>query len=67
MLCTKDAWVFPLEISISDWALTPASYWSFVRPSGERGEVPDWTFLVHEFPEKGYVRAREIINPDQKK
>lgn len=61
MLCDKDAWVFPLEISIADETLSPRSMWQFTRPNGERGEVPDWDFLVEHFEDKGYLAPNDVI------
>ena len=66
MQCT-DPWVFPLHISIDSNLLSPKSYWSFQRPAGERGEVPDWAWLYKtwgETPSKAgnlYPKAEEII------
>lgn len=42
-----DKWYFPVEAEklFSSW-------WTLPRPSGEKGELPDWDWLGKAFPEK---------------
>jgi len=43
----EDKWYFPVTIEklFSSW-------WTLSRPSGEKGELPDWDWLSRAFPEK---------------
>lgn len=57
MDCT-DPWVFPLRVRAGASSLGSRT-WYFMRPAGERGEVPDWKWLNDtyggKYPEPGAV------------
>ena len=64
-----DPWIFPLEIGIVEQEqsianLSKTSY-CFRRPSGEKGEVPDWWFRAKYFKNKGYISADEAVDPNK--
>ena len=64
MHCT-DPWVFPVDVISGDGKTLSALH----RPSGERGEVPDWDWLQvtwGDTPTKTgnkYPKAKEVIRP----
>jgi hypothetical protein len=64
-LMKLDDWLFPIELGVTRYNNGRGDIGdslSFDRPTGEKGEVPDWKFLVDYFEDKGYIPAENAIN-----
>ncbi|MBN8749880.1 MAG: hypothetical protein J0I65_20520 [Variovorax sp.] len=64
MLFENDPWVYPLDIQIGEAKLSPKSYWMFRRSAGERGEVPDWTWLYKTWGEVATKTGNQYPLPE---
>ncbi|CAN5879724.1 hypothetical protein BH11PSE13_BH11PSE13_14230 [soil metagenome] len=64
MDCTG-SWLFPLHVWL-DSPSTGPRIWHFMRPPGEKGEVPDWDFLANNYADRGYISKEDAIGVKKK-
>jgi hypothetical protein len=65
-LMKLDDWLFPIELGVTRYNKGRGDIGdrlSFYRPTGEKGDVPDWKFLADYFEHKGYIPAELAIDP----